>query len=221
LAPRKRHNVGNTDLPVEIIKVCGITSVADALVTVQSGATAVGFNFFPGSPRYVSVSAAAGIAAVVPAHVLRVGIFVNEMAEQIRTIARAVRLDVVQLHGDESPEDCIALADLRVWKAFRIGNSFSLSALEPYACEAFLLDGDSAAGLFGGGGRTFPWPIAREAKRWGRIIVAGGLDASNVADAIREVQPWGVDASSKLEARPGVKDPGKVQQYLDAAKSVK
>lgn len=205
----------------EIIKVCGITSVADARFAVDQGATALGFIFYSGSPRHVRPQQAALIAACVPLAVLRVGLFVNEAAETIRSVAAAVRLNVVQLHGDETPEACAELQDLRVWKAFRISDSFDAARLAAYSCEAFLLDAESNDGSFGGTGRTFPWGKAVEAKQYGRVIVAGGLDGDNVAGLIRHVDPWGVDASSKLESQPGVKDPEKVRLYLEAAKSVK
>jgi phosphoribosylanthranilate isomerase len=126
----------------------------------------------------------------------------------------------VQLHGDETPEVCAELSDLRVWKAFRVSGTFETKRLAAYSCEAFLLDAASEDGSYGGTGTTFPWGVAVEAKRHGKIIVAGGLDAGNVADLIRQVAPWGVDASSKLERQPGAKDPDKVSRYLEAAKSV-
>ena len=204
----------------EIIKVCGITSLADAIFAAQNGVTALGFVFHKGSPRCIRVDQAAMIAAVVPKDVLRVGLFVNETREQVENTARAARLDVVQLHGHESAEYCNALEGLRVWKAFHVREYFNPEMLEEYSCEAYLLDAASTDGTFGGTGRTFPWPVARDAKRYGKIIVAGGLDGENVAEAIRQVKPWGVDASSKLESKPGVKDSEKVRRYLEAAKSV-
>ncbi len=206
-------------MAVDVIKVCGITSIADALFAAQNGAAALGFVFFGGSPRCVRVDTAAMIAAVLPKDVLRVGVFVNESADQVRNTAKAAQLDVVQLHGDETPEYCTALGDLRVWKAFQVREFFKPDMIEPYDCEAYLLDAAAPAGSFGGTGRTFPWPVARDAKSRGRIIVSGGLDGDNVATAIREVHPWGVDSSSKLERTPGVKDPDKVLRYLEAAKS--
>jgi phosphoribosylanthranilate isomerase len=205
----------------EIFKVCGITSIADARFAVEQGATALGFIFYSGSPRYVRPQQAALIAACVPAAVLRVGLFVNETAETIRAVAAAVRLNVVQLHGEETPEFCAGLKDLRVWKGFRVGDGFDTGRLAAYSCDAFLLDAESGDGSYGGTGRTFPWGKAVEAKQYGCVIVAGGLDADNVADLIRQVQPWGVDACSKLESQPGVKHPEKVRLYLEAAKSVK
>lgn len=198
-------------MALEIIKVCGITRMEDALAAARDGATAIGLNFYPGSPRYVDFGLAAMIRAVVPAAVTKVGIFVDEDPERIRTTAKAVGLDVVQLHGAEVPFDCETLAPLRVWKAFRVETNFDPHALTQYPCEAFVLDGAVT-------GRTFPWGIARAAAQYGRIIVAGGLDAGNVAEAIREAQPWGVDASSRLERSPGVKDPAKMREFIDEAK---
>lgn len=203
----------------EIVKVCGITSVADARFAAEHGATALGFIFYAGSPRFIRPQQAALFAATVPSNVLRVGLFVNETPEAIRGIVQAVRLDVVQLHGDETPATCAELEDLRVWKGIRVSDSFDTSRLSAYQCEAFLLD-TAREGSFGGTGHTFPWGKAVEAKQYGKVIVAGGLDGSNVADLIRQADPWGVDACSKLEARPGVKDPEKVRQYLEAANSV-
>ncbi len=204
---------------VEVIKVCGVTAIADALFAAQHGATAIGFVFFGGSPRCVRVDMAAMISAVLPKEILRVGVFVNESADQVRNTAKAAHLNVVQLHGDETPEYCAGLGDARVWKALQVREFFKPAMIEPYDCEAYLLDAAAADGSFGGSGRTFPWPVARDAKRRGRIIVAGGLDGDNVATAIREVRPWGVDSASKLERTPGVKDPDKVLRYLEAAKA--
>ncbi len=203
---------------LEIIKVCGITRVEDALCAVRGGATAIGLNFYPGSLRYIDFGRGAVVAATVPRHVLKVGVFVDESAATILETARAVRLDVVQLHGSETPHDCELLEGLRVWKAFRVGEGFDPAGLADYRCEAFLLDAAGENGSYGGSGRPFPWGVARAAAAQGKIIVAGGLDASNVAEAIRRGAPWGVDASSRLEQSPGVKDPLKVQAFVQAAK---
>ncbi len=203
----------------EIIKVCGLTRPADAIAAAQAGAGAIGMVFYRRSPRAVRLHEAAILAAVVPPGILKVGVFVNEAPDEIRSIAKAARLDVVQLHGDEKPADCAALDGLRLWKAFAVTPTFDPAALEAYPVEAFLLDAP-AGDAYGGTGRQFPWGKALEAKRYGKIIVAGGLDASNVAQAVREVDPWGVDSSSKLESAPGVKDPQKVQAYISAARNI-
>jgi len=204
---------------LEIIKVCGITNAADAIFAAEHGATALGFVFYAGSPRCVRVEEAAMITAVVRKRVLRVGVFVNEAPEQIRHIVNAARLDVAQLHGDESPEVCAQLAGVRVWKAFRVNDRFDPDVAANYACDAYLLDG-SREGLYGGSGETFPWRFASEIRKHGRVIVSGGLDDSNVVSAIRSANPYGVDASSKLESKPGVKDHEKVRRYLEAAQSM-
>jgi phosphoribosylanthranilate isomerase len=203
----------------EIIKICGITRVEDGLMAAREGATAIGLNFYPGSLRYVDFGRAAVIAAATPHGVLRVGIFVDETADRIAETARAVGLDVVQLHGHESAYDCEVLEPLRVWKAFRVGDGFEFRQLADFRCEAFLLDTAGGDGALGGSGRTFPWEMARAASRYGKIIIAGGLDGTNVAEAIRMVSPWGVDSSSRLERSPGVKDAVKVRDFVRAARS--
>ena len=206
-------------MPPEIIKVCGIAQPADALAAVGAGATAIGMVFYPSSPRAVRPHEAALVSAVVPASVLKVGVFVNEEPGRIQAIAAAARLDVIQLHGDEGPETIEALAGLRIWRAFRVGHDFQPAVLEEIeGCEAFLLDGP-AGDDYGGAGVPFAWEKAAAAKQYGKIIVAGGLDGGNVVEAIRLVQPWGVDSSSKLERKPGVKDPDKVAAYVASAKS--
>lgn len=205
-------------MALEVIKICGITRVDDALGAVRAGATAVGLNFYPGSPRAVDFGQAAIIAAVVPKTVLRVGIFVDEASDRIRDTVRAAGLDVVQLHGSETPHDCEVLDPLPVWKAFRVADGFDFHVLSDYRCAAFLFDPVAGDGALGGTGQSFPWKLAREAARYGKIIIAGGLDASNVGEAIRIGAPWGVDASSRLERSPGVKDPEKVRDFIQAAR---
>jgi phosphoribosylanthranilate isomerase len=205
-------------LPLEVVKVCGIAQPADAIAAAAAGATAIGMVFHAASPRAVKPHEAALISAVVPADVLRIGVFVNEDPERIRTIAEAVRLDVIQLHGDEGPEQVAALAGLRVWRAFRVGPEFRPAVLGELDCEAFVLDGP-AGESYGGAGVPFAWEKAVEAARYGRIVVAGGLDETNVAEAIRIAKPWGVDASSKLEKRPRVKDPERIRAYVAAARA--
>ena len=200
-----------------IVKVCGMTRPEDAQVAAEAGATAIGLIFHPLSPRAVNVHQARRVADSVPEGVLRVGVFVNQSAERMAAVADEVGLDVLQLHGDESPETAAALAGRRVWKAFRVEPSTHFASLAEYGCEAFVLDAPTA--MFGGSGVTFPWTRAREAQRFGKIILAGGLESANVAEAIQQVRPWGVDASSRLERSPGIKDPEKVRAYLAAARA--
>jgi phosphoribosylanthranilate isomerase len=193
------------------VKVCGITNQPDADAAIAAGATAIGFNFYPKSPRYIAPQAAARIATI---GALRVGVFVNEPAPRIAEIARLAALDVAQLHGDETPAQYPA--GIAVWKAARVTADFDFSQLDDCPAEALLLDGP-AAELYGGAGQTFDWTLARSARH--RIILAGGLDASNVARAISLAQPWGVDSCSRIECSPGKKDHIKMIDFLLAAKA--
>jgi phosphoribosylanthranilate isomerase len=196
------------------IKICGITNAEDALAATAGGATALGFNFYPRSPRYIAPERAAGIAT--PAGVRRVGVFVNEPAARVGEIARIARLDVAQLHGDEQPADYPA--ELAVWKAVRVTEDFDLSRYAECPVEALLLDGP-APGLYGGGGRSFDWSLGGACFSLPiPIILAGGLDASNVARAVAIAHPWGVDACSRIEAAPGKKDHKKMLEFLQAAR---
>jgi len=194
-----------------ILKICGITNAEDAAAAVESGATALGFNFWPRSPRYIAPEQAARIAS--EAAVRRVGVFVNESPARVEEIARLARLDVAQLHGDETPRDYPG--GLAVWKAARVTAGFDFSAYEDCPAEALLLDGP-AGELYGGAGQTFDWSLAAALRH--RIILAGGLDASNVAQAIAVAHPWGVDACSRIESQPGKKDHRKMNEFLRAAR---
>ena len=185
-----------------MIKVCGITRREDAEAAVDAGASALGFIFYPASPRYITPDAAAALGSGLDAW--KVGIFVDETAASVEAVARAARLDVVQLYGGEAP------AGFRVWRAFRVNQGVDFA--QP--AEAVLLDGPK-------NGVALDWNEAREIaaqQNTVKVILAGGLDASNVAEAIRIVRPWGVDASSKLESAPGVKDHDKVRRFVEAAK---
>ncbi|HUI57149.1 MAG TPA: phosphoribosylanthranilate isomerase [Bryobacteraceae bacterium] len=194
-----------------ILKICGITNQQDASAAVAGGANAIGFNFYPLSPRYIAPEDAAAIAT--NAGVRRVGVFVNETRERVEEIARTAKLDVAQLHGDEAATDYPA--SLEVWKAVRVAEDFDFTPFENGPADALLVDGP-AAELYGGAGKSFDWRLARAATS--KIILAGGLDASNVAMAIELAQPWGVDACSRIESAPGKKDYQKMNDFLQAAK---
>ncbi len=178
-----------------MVKICGITRREDAIAAVEAGASALGFIFYAKSPRYVTPSAAAELGQGLDAW--KVGVFVDETPAAIEAVMRAGRLDVAQIYGG-------AAENMRVWKAFRPGQ-----AVSPEGAEAILLDGPA-------NGISFDWTAARSEEH--KIIVAGGLDASNVAEAIRVARPWGVDASSKLESAPGIKDYEKVRAFVQAAR---
>ena len=189
-----------------LVKICGITNSADAVAAVDAGAGALGFNFWPKSLRYISPRAAGEIAP--SPGVLRVGVFVNAGEDEIRGAAAEAGLDVVQLHGEFHPPDRLA-----VWKAISVRQGFDPSLLDA-AADAFLLDAPSGE-EYGGTGRTFDWSLVRGVPR--RVVLAGGLDASNVGRAIETVRPWAVDACSRLESAPGIKDHRKVAEFLKAA----
>lgn len=195
-----------------IIKVCGITNAEDAAAAIEGGATAIGFNFYPRSPRYLSPESAVRIDS--NSGVRRVGVFVNEPRARVEQIARIARLDIAQLHGDESATDYPG--QMEVWKAVRIGDGRELPFFEDCPAETLLLDGP-AAELYGGAGRAFDWRLAAALRK--RIVLAGGLDASNVARAIALAHPSGVDACSRLESAPGRKDHIKMQAFLAAARA--
>ena len=194
-----------------ILKICGITNQDDASAAIEAGATAVGFNFYARSPRCVSPAQAGAITTA--AGVRRVGVFVNEPPDRVAEIALLARLDVAQLHGDETP--AAYPASLPVWKALPVRDGFDISLYDDYPVEALLLDGPGAGAEFGGQGRIFDWSLVRDTKR--RIVLAGGLNASNVALAIARVRPWGVDACSQIEQSPGRKDHKKMIEFLHAA----
>jgi phosphoribosylanthranilate isomerase len=201
------------------IKICGITNLEDALLAAALGADALGFIFYAKSPRHVAPEAAREIIAQLPPFVASVGVFVDEDAAVVQELAANVGLDWVQLHGQESPEYCRNLGR-RVIKAFRIQDEDSLRRLADYqgAAQALLLD-TYKKGQVGGTGEIFDWHLAREAKKYGHIILAGGLNPDNVAQAIEVAEPDAVDAASGTEAAPGKKDPAKLRAFFKAAVS--
>jgi phosphoribosylanthranilate isomerase len=202
------------------IKICGITNLYDALLAADLGADALGFIFYAKSPRNVAPETAREIIAQLPSFVTSVGVFVDEEAAVVQDLAAKVGLDWVQLHGQESPDYCRSLGR-RVIKGFRIKDESSLRDLEPFqgAIQAFLLD-TYRKGQVGGTGETFDWRLAREAKRYGQIILAGGLTPDNIAQAIQVAQSQAVDTASGTEAAPGKKDPGKLRAFFSAVKGI-
>jgi phosphoribosylanthranilate isomerase len=199
------------------VKICGITTWDDARLSIDLGASALGFNFYPPSPRAISLADAWSIVRRLPPFVEAVGVFVNWEPQVVDAVARAARLGSVQLHGAESPEEVAELArGRRVTKAVQVKHGFRVASLARYrAADAILLDG-FARGLHGGTGRTLDWKLARAASRYGRIILAGGLTAENIAEAIRVAQPFAVDVASGVESRPGRKDPAKLRALFAA-----
>ncbi len=189
-----------------MVKICGITNREDALAAVEAGASAIGFNFYRESPRYISHTGAAMIAEKIPANVWKVGVFVNETPETIAKIVLDAGLDVAQLHGSSDARG------VRIWRAIPPGRQFQRTI--PDDVEAVLLD-TPADGISGGSGETWDWAQVPHLKQ--KIIVAGGLDAGNVRTAIEQAHPWGVDACSRIEKSPGLKDHDKMRKFIEAA----
>ena len=205
------------------VKICGITNLRDALLAAEAGADALGFNFWRGSPRFIEPAKAKRIIAELPPLVTPVGLFVNESPGGVKRVAKQTGLSTVQLHGDESPQEVKGLvaAGLTVIKVVTVGRDFRAAGLRAFAAaDAFLLDAQ-VKGLRGGTGRKFDWAKARAARRYGQIILAGGLTPGNIARAIRAAQPYAVDVSSGVERRPGRKDPEKVRRFISRAKGVR
>ncbi len=200
------------------VKVCGMTNLEDTLQAVQLGVDAVGFIFYKKSPRYVSDRIVKKIVNVLPPFVMKVGVFVNESLEQINKRIESCGLNLVQLHGDEPPGFSKKI-NSQVIKSFRVQNTDSLTGLSKYPVQGYLLD-SFKEGQWGGTGKTFNWNLAKKAKKYGSIILAGGLDPSNVQEAIKKVQPYGVDVCSGVEKSPGKKDFKKVQQFIEAVRKV-
>jgi phosphoribosylanthranilate isomerase len=200
------------------IKICGITNLEDARVAVEAGADALGFVFYEKSPRFINPVRAAEIIAKLPPFIQSVGLFVNEETEKINWTADYCGLDLVQLHGDETPEDCLEVTR-RVIKAFRVQNIVSIDPLNKYQVAGYLLDAWSPD-AYGGTGRTFNWELAGAARKYGPIILAGGLSPDNIAEAIMSVKPYGIDVSSGVESEPGKKDPAKIREIIRLAKGL-
>lgn len=187
-------------------------------MAVEAGADALGFVFFRGSPRYISPAQAAAIIGCLPPFVQTVGLFVNEESATVNSVADQCGLDIVQLHGEESPEYCAAIRR-RVIKAFRVKDAASLDEITKYPVAACLLDAWSPA-VHGGTGTTFNWDIAARAAASRCIILAGGLTPENVAAAAAMVKPYAVDVSSGVESGPGKKDAGLVSRFIRAVKEL-
>jgi phosphoribosylanthranilate isomerase len=205
------------------VKICGITNWTDARQAVADGADILGFNFYAGSPRYVRPAKAKVIVRRLPKRIVAVGVFVNESEPKMLEIARAVGLDAVQLHGDEPPAMVERLRRSRpaigVIKAIRVRKSAVAKELGRFeGASALLLDGFDRRAR-GGTGKTFDWGIARRAKRYGRIFLAGGLTPENVGEAIRAARPYAVDVCSGVEAKPGKKDAARLKDLMRAVKS--
>lgn len=205
------------------VKICGITRAQDADLAAGLGAHALGFVFWPGSPRCISAETAKAIAANVPSNVLKAGVFVDQPVDEVARIMDAAGLDLAQLHGHESPEYCRELKEKfvvsgfsrTVFKSVAMSGSGSVNVADFDPDVVLLVDAHDPA-KFGGTGRTVNWDAAREIAATRRTILAGGLTAANVKLAVRSVRPYGVDVSSGVESAPGVKDPNRMRAFFEA-----
>jgi phosphoribosylanthranilate isomerase len=204
------------------VKICGITNLDDALIAIDAGADALGFNFYKPSPRYISPDSAREIVAKLPQTVLTVGVFVNEQSPQsVEDLARRASVTAIQLHGDESPGYCRNLSTRKIIKALAAGAGFDAEQARSYEVDAILLDTKDPE-LRGGTGRVFDWSIAKQVKRLvPKLFLAGGLGLQNIEQAIISVDPYGVDACSALEETPGKKDHVLVRSFIKTIRSVK
>jgi phosphoribosylanthranilate isomerase len=201
------------------VKICGITSIADAELAVQCGADLIGLNFYPPSPRFVSHAVAREICAVLPPRVLRVGVFVNAQRSKIVSLVNQLHLDLLQFHGDEEEDDLLGWS-CRTIKAVRVALDVPLPDLTRIPTDYILLD-THRTGRYGGTGETFAWEpvVSCLPQREERLILAGGLTPENVMLAVRTVRPWAVDVASGVESAPGRKDLEKLRAFITNAKT--
>jgi len=203
------------------IKICGIKTIDDALAAMEAGADLIGFNFYPKSPRYVTVGMCRNIMSVMRQHgrVICVGVFVNASVAEICATMDTLGLNLAQLHGDEAPAMMAAL-DGKAFKAFRGGADVETDKrMIANSAPAFLVDA-SVKGLYGGSGVIGDWNGAAELAKKYPLLLAGGLTPENVAEAVRQVKPWGVDVASGVESAPGEKDTAKMSDFVKAVRAV-
>jgi len=202
------------------IKICGITNIKDAKEVTKLGADALGFIFYEKSPRKITKEKAREIIGSLPKGIVKVGLFVDELEERVNEITSYCNFDILQFHGDETPDYCKKFPQ-KIIKAFRIRDKESLVDIPKYEVDYYLLDAYSEE-LPGGTGRTFNWDLAKEAKKFGRpIILSGGLNPENIIEAIEKVSPFGVDVSSGVELYPGKKDHKKLEEFITKVKGFK
>ncbi|GAB4401681.1 MAG: phosphoribosylanthranilate isomerase [Anaerolineales bacterium] len=216
------------------IKICGIKTLKDALAAIEAGADYLGFNFYPKSVRFIEKPACAEITSVLKRehpHIKLVGVFVNLPAEEIKDILRTCQLDLAQLHGDETPE-MLSAFNGKAFKAIRLSAETSVDeSVYPFLKSVFIRESvtesvykpamliDAAVkGVYGGSGVTADWTAAAQLAKKYPLLLAGGLTPENVADAVRQVRPWGVDVASGVESAPGEKDAGKMKAFVQAVR---
>ena len=200
------------------IKVCGITNLKDAELACSFGANAVGFIFNQSNSRYVQPEKAAAIIANLPEHISKIGVFENTDPQYIQNILRQVPLSAVQVLGNNGPDDLVDF-EVSVIKQFQLNQSFDIEVMRNYLVDAFLLK-DQNEEVGNHLPKKYYWDIAIKAKEYGRVILSGSLNPSNIEDAVRFVQPYGVDVQTGIEIIPGKKDPNKMRDFIACARSV-
>ncbi|MGQ9797959.1 MAG: phosphoribosylanthranilate isomerase [Ignavibacterium sp.] len=198
------------------VKICGITNLADALLCESCGADAIGFIFYVGSKRQIMPNEAAEIVKQLNPLTIKVGVFVNENPVLINQLVRDIGLNMVQLHGNETPEE-ISLINVPVIKAFRVNDNFDFTILHHYSNSYLLLDSYKEE-EFGGTGKSFNWQLIPEQLK-SKIILAGGINSDNIDLIFRQIKPQAIDVSSSLEQYPGKKDKQKVIQFFNKIKT--
>lgn len=198
------------------VKICGITCLEDAEQAVACGADALGFMFYRPSKRFIERDKAAAICDALPPCVTKVGVFVNATREEVEQTMGTCGLDLLQFHGEESPEDCAGYR-VKTMKAFRVHDASSLATLKDFKTDAWLVD-SYQPGERGGTGHAFQWDVLKTIRPYERpLFLAGGLKPENIENAIRSVQPFGVDVSSGVESEPGRKCPNKMRAFIKNA----
>jgi phosphoribosylanthranilate isomerase len=195
-----------------LIKVCGITKLEDAFAAVEAGVDALGFNFYPESPRLIDPEVARDISVELPGSVIKVGVFVDAAEEIVSEISQYLGLDYLQFHGHETPYYCEQFAT-PYWKAFRLKDERTLALMEKFDPYAYLIDAYQE-GVLGGTGQVADWELASKASHLGRIVLAGGIDPDNVKKALAAVRPWCIDACSGIESEPGIKDHAAITELV-------
>ncbi|MDP2913236.1 MAG: phosphoribosylanthranilate isomerase [Candidatus Omnitrophota bacterium] len=197
------------------IKICGITNKADAVMASSLGVDMLGFVFYRKSKRYVTPAVAADIINALPPYIGKVGVFVCEKPDSVLEIARIAGLDMLQFHGDETPEYCGGFCDnYKVIKAFRVKDKKDLKCVNDYGVDFYLFDTHKGNSI-GGTGETFDWKALEDFEILKPVILSGGLNPQNVGDAIKEVLPYGVDVSTGCEKSPGKKDPELMKKFVE------
>ena len=199
------------------IKICGITNLEDALVAANSGADALGFIFVKDSKRYIEPETARDIISKLPPFITKVGVFVNSNLNEIVEIKEKTHIDIAQLHGDETIEFCRSIP-FRTIKVIRVKDRSNIELVAQYPDQDILFDTYSDK-EYGGTGTTFDWTVLKDLSLSKKVILSGGLNSDNVAEAVKVVVPYAVDVSSGVEARPGKKDHNKIKRFIEAIKN--